>query len=152
MADVSSRHGRNASSCGSTWKGVSITYLSRKYQVHPVTIYSWKRMVDLIAEMKDPHASIDELLKELDQLRRDNDRLRIVVSDLVVEKAVQGDIIDAFKKENKTRDSRACGRSHRQRPSRPTCLRPRRNLPPSRLPRSQRAAGEEDLQPAKGRH
>jgi len=57
-------------------QGVSITYLSRKYQVHPVTIYSWKRMVDLSAEMKDPHASVDELLRELDQLRKENDRLR----------------------------------------------------------------------------
>ena len=79
-------------------QGVSITYLSRKYQVHPVTIYSWKRMVDLTAEMKDPHASVDELLRELDQLRKENDRLRLAVADLVVDKAVQADVIDAFKK------------------------------------------------------
>lgn len=79
-------------------QGVSITYLSRKYQVHPVTIYSWKRMVDLSAEMKDPHASVDELLRELDQLRKENDRLRLAVADLVVDKAVQADVIDAFKK------------------------------------------------------
>jgi transposase-like protein len=79
-------------------QGTSITYLARKYQVHPVTIYGWKRMVDLSAEMKDPHASVDELLRELDQLRRENDRLRLAVADLVVEKAVQGDVIDAFQK------------------------------------------------------
>ena len=78
--------------------GVSITYLARKYQVHPVTIYQWKRMVDLSAEMKDPHGSIDDLLQELDRMRKENHRLRLTVSDLVVEKSCQQDVIDAFKK------------------------------------------------------
>lgn len=79
-------------------QGSSISFLARKYQVHPVTIYSWKRMVDLTGEMKDPHASIDELLQELALLRTENDKLRSCVADLVVQKAVQTDVIDAFKK------------------------------------------------------
>ena len=79
-------------------QGVSITYLARKYQVHPVTIYGWKRVVDLSGKMKDPHSSMDDLLGELDRLRSENHRLRASVADLVVEKSCQQDIINEFKK------------------------------------------------------
>jgi len=33
---------------------VSISLLARKYQVHPVTIYNWRRMVDLAGDHEDP--------------------------------------------------------------------------------------------------
>lgn len=78
--------------------GTTVSALSRKYQVHPVTIYQWKRVVDLTGTMKDPHASIDELLQELDKMRKENKRLRDAVGDFVVEKACQQDIIEEFKK------------------------------------------------------
>lgn len=79
-------------------QGVSITYLARKYQVHPVTIYQWKRVVDLCGKMKDPHGDMDELLEELDRLRKENHRLKLAVSELVVEKSCQKDVISEFKK------------------------------------------------------
>jgi transposase-like protein len=82
-------------------QGVSISLLARKYQVHPVTIYQWKRMVDLAGDPKDPHASIDELLAEMDRLKKENHRLKLTVGDLSVEKLCQQEIIESLKKRSR---------------------------------------------------
>lgn len=82
-------------------QGVSISALSRKYQVHPVTIYSWKRMINLTEEFKDPHGSIDELLEELDRLKKENHRLKLAVGELTVDKTCQQELIDSLKKKSR---------------------------------------------------
>jgi len=79
-------------------QGLSISLLARKYQVHPVTIYNWRRMVDLAGDPEDPHGSIDELLAELDRLKKENRRLKLTIGDLTVEKACQQEVIESLKK------------------------------------------------------
>jgi transposase-like protein len=79
-------------------QGRSVSLLARKYQVHPVTLYNWKRTIDLADDFKDPHGTIDELLAELDQLKKENHRLKMAVGDLTVDKACQQEIIESLKK------------------------------------------------------
>lgn len=103
-------------------QGISISLLARKYQIHPVTIYGWKRSVDLAGEHKDPHASIDELLAELERLQKENHRLKISIGDLTVEKTCQQEIIESLKKDPTMRSWRSGRRGYRQRPVHPTSL------------------------------
>jgi len=84
-------------------EGLSVSLLSRKYQVHPVTIYNWKRMIDLAGDPVDPHAAIDDLLAELERLKKENHRLKFAVGDLTLEKLCQQEVIDSLKK--KSRDT-----------------------------------------------
>jgi transposase-like protein len=84
-------------------EGVSVSLLARKYQVHPVTIYNWKRMIDLAGDPVDPHAAIDDLLAELERLKKENHRLKFAVGDLTLEKLCQLEVIDSLKK--KSRDT-----------------------------------------------
>jgi transposase-like protein len=98
-------------------EGVSVSLLSRKYQVHPVTIYSWKRMIDLAGDPVDPHAAIDDLLAELERVKKENHRLKLAVGELTVEKLCQQDVIDSFKK--KSRD-KLLGKSQESSPAEAT--------------------------------
>ena len=47
---------------------------------------------------KIPHGSIDELLAELDRLKKENHRLKLTIGDLTVEKTCQQEVIESFKK------------------------------------------------------
>ena len=67
--------------------GLSLSDLARKHDIHPVTVYSWKRT--LRESMKKPEQiDIDELLKEVDRLKLENSALKDTVSDLAVSKRI----------------------------------------------------------------
>ena len=81
-----------------TEERVSINQLSRKYQIHPITLYTWRRMINPNGNRKEPQASLEELLRELEALKKENKKLKHVVAELSLDKACQKDIIDEFKK------------------------------------------------------
>lgn len=81
---------------------MSLSDLARKHDIHPVTIYSWKRT--LRETMKKPEeVDFAEILKENERLKLENLALKETVSDLAVGKRIlecSNDILrrDQFKK------------------------------------------------------
>jgi len=66
---------------------MSLSDLARKHDIHPVTIYSWKR--NLRETMKKPEeADIAEILKENERLKLEISALKETVSDLAVGKRI----------------------------------------------------------------
>ena len=66
---------------------ISLSNLARKHDIHPVTIYSWKRT--LRETMKKPEeADIAEILKENERLKLEVSALKETVSDLAVGKRI----------------------------------------------------------------
>lgn len=65
----------------------SLSDLARKHDIHPVTIYSWKRT--LRETMKKPEEpNLDEILKENERLKLEVLALKETVSDLAVGKRI----------------------------------------------------------------
>jgi transposase-like protein len=76
-------------------KGVPISVLARVHGINAVTLYQWKRA------MRDkPDSSIDvaDLLKQIDQLKKDKDKLLKKVGESSLREEVAQDIIDFYKK------------------------------------------------------
>lgn len=66
---------------------LSLSALARKHDIHPVTVYSWKRT--LRENMKKPEeVDITELLKENERLKLEVSALKETVSDLAVGKRI----------------------------------------------------------------
>jgi transposase-like protein len=75
----------------------SLSELSRLHDIHPVTIYSWKRT--LKESMKNPEEiNLTEILKENEQLKLENSALKETVSDLAVRKRILECANDILKK------------------------------------------------------
>ena len=76
---------------------MSLSDLARKHDIHPVTIYSWKRT--LRETMKKPEETdIAEILKENERLKLENSVLKETVSDLAVRKRIVECANDILKK------------------------------------------------------
>lgn len=63
-------------------EGLSISELSRKYQVSAHSIYKWRNaMKDQQEEDKKISLDTDQLLSEIEQLKRENSRLKHTVAE-----------------------------------------------------------------------
>ena len=63
-------------------EGLSISELSRKYQVSAHTIYKWRNaMKEQQSENKKISLDTDQLLSEIEQLKKENSRLKHTVAD-----------------------------------------------------------------------
>jgi len=63
-------------------EGLSISELSRKYQVSAHTIYKWRNaMKEQQAEDKKVSLDTDQLLSEIEQLKKENSRLKHTVAE-----------------------------------------------------------------------
>ena len=82
-------------------EGATVTSLARKYQVHPITIYNWKRMMDPNSDPPQPNNSYDELLKELEELKKENQQLKKCVGELKLDNDAQKQLLDKFKKKQR---------------------------------------------------
>lgn len=77
---------------------ISLSELARKHDIHPVTIYSWKRT--LRETMKKPEeADIAEILKENERLKLEVSALKETVSDLAVGKRILECSLDIYKRD-----------------------------------------------------
>lgn len=59
-------------------EGISISELSRKYQINPVTIYAWKRNM---AKEEKNELDPTELLEEIERLKSENSKLKSAVAE-----------------------------------------------------------------------
>lgn len=72
--------------------------LARKHDIHPVTIYSWKRSLRETMKKPEDVADIAELLKENERLKLEVSSLKETVSDLAVRKRIVECANDILKK------------------------------------------------------
>lgn len=77
-------------------KGVSISELARKNQIHPITLYNWKKKM---ADTKDKdELDIHEILAENEKLKKENSSLKKTLGTVTHEKEVIKDINEFLKK------------------------------------------------------
>ena len=76
----------------------SLSDLARKYDIHPVTIYSWKRNLrELMKKPEEPN--IAEILTENEKLKLEVAALKETVSDLAVRKRILECSNDIYKRD-----------------------------------------------------
>ena len=66
--------------------GVSLSELSRKYQISSVVLYKWRKKMDreITASFPSPQC----LVSELEKTKRENEHLKKALGDLVVERQI----------------------------------------------------------------
>ena len=79
-------------------KGISISELARKHQIHPVTIYNWKKQV---TNKKNEELDPKELLAEIQKLKNENTSLKKTIGTISHENVVIKDINEFLKKKHR---------------------------------------------------
>lgn len=79
-------------------KGLSISAIARKYQIHPVTLFNWKRMFKMAEENPLPTPDVNALIVEVEELRKQNKQLKKALADTALDKSVLGDALKVMKK------------------------------------------------------
>ena len=79
--------------------GIPVTVLARKYGIHAITLYGWKRQMNQKKEQSiiDPE-SIRELIVESDRLKAENKNLKAKVGDLSVKNDILKDGLEIAQK------------------------------------------------------
>ena len=78
-------------------EGISISELARLNDIHPVTLYYWKRSMNG-KNKKSDDINIKELLNEVNKLKNENKRLKKVVGEQVLDIDCLKDLNDFLKK------------------------------------------------------
>jgi transposase-like protein len=78
---------------------VSLSDLARKHDIHPVTIYSWKRSLRETMKKPEDVADLAEILKENERLKLEVSALKETVSDLAVGKRILECSLDIYKRD-----------------------------------------------------
>jgi len=74
-------------------KGTPIPVLARLNDVHPITLYNWKRKMT-----NESSVDVKALLREIEQLKKDKNKLLKKVGELTLSEEVGQDIIEFYKK------------------------------------------------------
>jgi transposase-like protein len=77
-------------------KGISISELARKHQIHPVTIYNWKKQVT--NKKNEEEVDVNEVLTENEKLRKEIASLKKTIGTISHENVVIKDINEFLKK------------------------------------------------------
>ena len=78
---------------------ISQADLARKHDLHPITIYTWKRTMKK-DEPKKSEANISELLEELEKAKAENENLKKALGEIVVENQILKSTIEVLKKKD----------------------------------------------------
>ena len=78
-------------------EGISISELARVNDIHPVTLYSWKRHMSG-KNKKNDALDPKKLLEELNALKKENKNLKKIVGEQVLDIDCMKDVIEFLKK------------------------------------------------------
>ena len=76
--------------------GIHLSDLARKHDLHPMTIYKWRR--DMNTFRDKTNFKIDEVFAENERLKRENEHLKRAVGELTLDKQILQTANDIFKK------------------------------------------------------
>jgi transposase-like protein len=80
-------------------QGISIPVLARKYGVHAITLYSWKRQMNHKKDESPINAEyIQKLIEENDKLKAENQNLKAKVGDLTIKNDILKDGLEIVQK------------------------------------------------------
>ncbi len=80
-------------------QGLSIPVLARKYGVHAITLYSWKRQMNhKKTESPISPEYIQKLIEENDKLKAENQNLKAKVGDLTIKNDILKDGLEIVQK------------------------------------------------------
>jgi len=80
-------------------QGISIPVLARKYGVHAITLYSWKRQMNHKKDELPINAEyIQKLIDENDKLKAENQNLKAKVGDLTIKNDILKDGLEIVQK------------------------------------------------------
>lgn len=77
--------------------------LARKHQIHPVTLYQWKRLMG--DDKPENQPDFQELLDEIEKLKKENSHLKKAVGELAVDKQILQCANDVLKKAQRLKKS-----------------------------------------------
>lgn len=70
--------------------------LARKYKLHPVTLYQWKRTM---SEKKlSEEIDYEQILKDYEKIKAENDQLKKAVAEMAIDKQILQTANDIYKK------------------------------------------------------
>lgn len=79
--------------------GIPVTVLARKYGIHAITLYNWKRIMKQKSnESPITPEYIQKLIEENDSLKKENQQLKAKVGDLSIKNDILKDGIDIIQK------------------------------------------------------
>lgn len=76
--------------------GMTNAEFARRNGIHPVTIFQWKRQLG--KSMNSENYDIEAILLENEKLKKENDKLKITIGDLSVDKLILETAVDVYKK------------------------------------------------------
>lgn len=80
-------------------QGISIPVLARKYGVHAITLYSWKRQMNHKKDESPINAEyIQKLIEENDKLKAENQNLKAKVGELAIKNDILKDGLEIVQK------------------------------------------------------
>jgi transposase-like protein len=80
-------------------QGISITVLARKYGVHAITLYNWKRQMNHKKDQSPINAEyIQKLIEENDKLKSEVQTLKAKVGDLTIKNDILKDGLEIVQK------------------------------------------------------
>ena len=80
-------------------QGISIPVLARKYGVHAITLYSWKRQMNHKKDESPINAKyIQKLIEENDKLKVENQNLKAKVGELAIKNDILKDGLEIVQK------------------------------------------------------
>ena len=87
--------------------GLSVSSLARKYGVHPVTIYSWKRSHVMEEKNRKSGPNPQELKEELERVQSENAHLKKALAEVSVDKSILQDALELYKKKSREMKSKS---------------------------------------------
>ena len=69
-------------------RAVSLSELSRKYQISPVVLYKWRKKMDINQESVELVPKYQSVVSELEKAKQENEYLKKALGELAIEKQI----------------------------------------------------------------